>query len=260
MDASKWDKHAGDYQRVFKAGISDYNRRLIKFLLNSGMLYPGCKVLDVGCGVGKYGTYFAALGCGVTLMDISPEMLRRAEENMQAFSTPWHTVQGDFNSVSPGEDAFAGGFDLSMSTMSPAIHDLATVKKLSAMTHGWCLVTNFVSWRQPIRDSFYRALGYDPVESMAGGVGSIGELEKAVRLAGYEPHLRYESYDWLDERSPVEAAEYLIRRHPAMDENDSELLKRATASAAGLCDGRGVFRDEVNTQVAWLSWKTTKED
>ena len=83
MDASKWDKHAGDYQRVFKVGISDYNRRLIKFLLNSGMLYPGCKVLDVGCGVGKYGTYFAALGCEVTLMDISPEMLRRAEENMQ---------------------------------------------------------------------------------------------------------------------------------------------------------------------------------
>ena len=75
MEAARWDRLAGDYQRVFESGISEYNRRLLDFLLSSGMLYPGCKVLDVGCGVGKYGTYFAALGCEVTLTDISPCLL-----------------------------------------------------------------------------------------------------------------------------------------------------------------------------------------
>ena len=254
MDASKWDKSAGDYQRIYRAGPNAYNKKLMDFLQAAGMVFPGCRVLDVGCGVGKYGSYFAALGCDITLMDISAEMLRRADENMRPYSGPWRTVLADFNSVSPDHPDLAGGFDLSISTMSPAIHDPATVEKLSTMTRGWCFVTNFVSWRQPLRDSFYTALGYDPAEAMAGGV--IGDLEKTVRLAGYEPHLRYESYDWTDERSPREAAEYLIKRHPAMDENDPELLNWATAFADRLCDKDGVFRDSVFTRVAWLSWKT----
>lgn len=260
MDAAKWDKQAGDYQRVYESGISDYNRRLMQFLLDSGMLYPGCRVLDVGCGVGKYGSYFAALGCDVTLTDISPEMLRRAEENMRPFAGPWRTIAGDFETMEASALATAGPFHLAISTMSPAIHNLATVKKLSELTEGWCLLTNFVSWRQPLRDSFYSALGYEPAQSMAGGLDSLGPLVEAVRQAGYEPSLRYESYDWQDERRAEEAARYLIRRHPAMDEEDSELFKRAVETAAGLCDEKGIFLDQVFTRVAWLSWKTKKED
>ena len=57
-----------------------------------------------------------------------------------------------------------------------------------------------------------------------------------------------------------EAAAYLIRRHPAMDEEDPELFRRAVETAAGLCDEKGIFQDRVFTRVAWLSWKTLKED
>lgn len=256
MDTVKWDSHAGDYQRVFQAGINEYNRGLLDFLMEKQMLRPGCRVLDVGCGVGKYGTYFAALGCDVTLTDISGQMLRRAEENMRPFSTPWRTLQCDFNTVSPDEAAFAGGFDLAVSTMSPAIHDLETVQKLSAMTHGWCFITNFVSWRQPLRDRFYTALGFDPAASMAGGRDTMDTLVRAVSAAGFQPQLRYVPYDWLDIRSPREAAAYLIRRHGAMDEQDTALLARAETVAAGLCNARGEFEDAVYTQVAWLYWRS----
>ena len=95
---------------------------------------------------------------------------------------------------------------------------------------------------------------------MAGGLDSPEALEKAVEQAGYEPHIRYENYDWADERSPQEAAAYLIWRHPAMDEEDPELFRRAVETAAGLCDEKGIFQDRVFTRVAWLSWKTLKED
>ena len=260
MEAARWDRLAGDYQRVFESGISEYNRRLLDFLLSSGMLYPGCKVLDVGCGVGKYGTYFAALGCEVTLTDISPEMLRRAEENLRPFTAPWRTVVGDFETLEPSLLSPSGPHDLVISTMSPAVHDMATVEKFSSLSRDWCLLTNFVSWRQPLRDRFYRALGFDPVRSMAGGLDSLASLEKLVEQAGYEPHVRYEDYNWQDERSAEEAARYLIRRHPAMDKEDPELFKRALEVAGGLCNEKGIFPDRVFTRVAWLSWKTLKED
>lgn len=258
MDIAKWDKDAGDYQRVFQGGMNEYNRKLMDFLIENRMLRPGCRVIDVGCGVGKYGTYFAALGCDVTLTDISSQMLRRAEENMRPFSVPWRTLQCDFNTISPDDAAFAGGFDLAISTMSPAIHDLETVQKLSAITHGWCFVTNFVSWQQPLRDKFYTALGLDPSESMVGSREDMDTLISAVSAAGYEPQLRCVPYDWLDIRSPREAAEYLIKRHSAMDEQDEDLLAKAEAVAAGLCNGRGEFEDAVHTQVAWLYWRSKK--
>ena len=84
QDIKKWNEAAADYQKVFLNGISDYNRQLLGFLADEGMLRPGCRVIDVGCGIGKYGTYFAAMGCDVTLTDISPGMLKLAEKNIFA--------------------------------------------------------------------------------------------------------------------------------------------------------------------------------
>lgn len=256
MDIAKWDNTAGDYQRVFLGGMNEYNRKLVEFLMENQMLRPGCRVIDVGCGVGKYGTYFAALGCDVTLTDISGQMLRRAEENMRPFTSPWRVLQCDFNTVSPAEPAFSGGFDLAISTMSPAIHDRETVQKLSAMTHGWCFLTNFIAWRQPLRDEFYTALGFQPAGSMAGSKEDMNSLIASVSAAGYKPQLRCVPYDWTDIRSPREAAEYLIKRHDAMDVQDKALLSKAEAVAARLCNKQGEFEDTVQTQVAWLYWRS----
>ena len=107
-----WDEAAADYQRVFRMGLNDYNRQLLEFFTSNGLLHPGCSVLDIGCGVGKYGTYFAELGCGVTLTDISPAMLAHAARNMAAYATPWRIVEGDFAMLSTDElsgGAAAGG-------------------------------------------------------------------------------------------------------------------------------------------------------
>lgn len=81
-EREKWNRVSGDYQSVFKLGINEYNTSLLQFLAENGMLMPGCRVIDIGCGVGKYGTYLAGLGCDVTLTDISDKMIQSAKENM----------------------------------------------------------------------------------------------------------------------------------------------------------------------------------
>ena len=88
-EMEKWDQAAVDYQRVFTLGLNEYNASLMRFWQEEGMLFPGCRVIDIGCGVGKYGTYFAELGYDITLTDISGKMLQHARENMAKFTTPW---------------------------------------------------------------------------------------------------------------------------------------------------------------------------
>ena len=210
-----WDEAAADYQRVFRMGLNDYNRQLLEFFTSNGLLHPGCSVLDIGCGVGKYGTYFAELGCSVTLTDISPAMLAHAARNMAAYATPWRIVEGDFAMLSTDELSGGDKFDLSVAMMSAAVHDTASVEKMSTLTRGWCFTANFIEWAQPMRDEFY----------------------------------------WSDDRSPDEAAEYLIKRCGG-DAGDAALMARARKIAAELADENGVFVDSVSTCVAWIYWNT----
>lgn len=256
MSITDWDKVSGDYQRLFVRGSNDYNKTLLRFLKNEGMIKPGCRVIDIGCGVGKYGTYFAQMGCDVTLTDISPAMLGYAEKNMAAYGSPWRTLQCDFNTVRTDAPEFAEGFDLAISTFSPAIHDFSTVKKMSAICRGWCFVTQFIGWEQPLRDRFYSKLGYPPAENAAAnGSVHVDEIVQAISENGYTPHVKNVDYGWLDERSPREAAEYLLRRHKSITDLTPELIDEGEKIAAGFSDERGIFMDAVNTKVLWIYWK-----
>lgn len=256
-NGKKWDAMAGDYQKTFRLGVSDYSSAMISFWEESGMLKEGMRVLDVGCGVGKYGVSFARRGCDVTLVDISSEMLRHAAENMAAFQSPWRVFQCDFNTVSGNEPVFRQGFDFSISTMSPAVNDRETVQKLSRMTRGWCFLTRFTAWEQPNRDRLLIRLGLEPGPRMRNLRRDCAELIRAVSSSGYMPHVRYVDYCWCDRRTPEETADYLLQNYLAEisePPDRAEILREAE----NLCGEDGRFADAVNTKVAWIYWNGEK--
>lgn len=255
-EKERWDLAAVDYQAVFHLGLSDYNRSLLTFWAENGMLFPGARVLDIGCGVGKYGTYLAELGCDVTLTDISSEMLRHAQENMSKYGSPWTIHCGDFNEVTGEEAVFAGGFDLAISTMSPAIHDVSTVRKMSAMTHGWCFLARFYAWRQPFRDRLMQQMGIMPIHLFDDLRSDCASMIRAVSKAGYVPQVKYVDYNWCDERTPEQMADYMRRNYFAEKENVEELCKEVLRLSSLLSNINGYVSDAVNTKVAWIYWKT----
>ena len=174
---------------------------------------------------------------------------------MAAYATPWRIVEGDFAMLSTDELSGGDKFDLSVAMMSAAVHDTAGVKKMSALTRGWCFTANFVEWAQPMRDEFYRRMGLEVSGFGAGMHDSAEALLQAVRGAGYDPIVKYVPYDWSDDRSPDEAAEYLIKRCGG-DAGDAALMARARRIATELADENGVFVDSVSTCVAWIYWNT----
>ena len=115
-------------------------------------------------------------------------------------------------------DELSGGdkFDLSVAMMSAAVHDTASVEKMSTLTRGWCFTANFVEWAPAIRDEFYRRMGLEVFGLRRGDARQRRGAAQAVRGAGYDPLVKYVPYDWSDDRSPAEAAEYLIKPRAAM--------------------------------------------
>lgn len=247
---ASWDAAAGDYQKVFLQGKNSYNNEVLRFFEQNDMLRPGFRVLDIGCGVGKYGVLFAERGCDVTLVDFSPEMLRHAAENMARFSTPWRTFCCDFTKVRGDEPIFAEGFDLSISTMSPAVCDLETVRKMSAMTRGYCFLSRFRSWKQPLRDEVLRRAGEEPRGFFDDPEGDCEAMLRTVREAGFEPRLNIVDYNWSDLRTPEEMADILQRGNREFHCGTDTLVRAARSLSVA-----GVVNDAVYTTVAWISWR-----
>ena len=257
MDEERsWDQAAQDYQRVFRLGLNEYNASLLRFWQRERMLFPGARVIDIGCGVGKYGTYLAELGYDVTLTDISGEMLRHAGENMAKYSTPWAVYRCDFNEATGKEPVFAGGFDLAISTMSPAVHDAETVKKMSVMTRGCCFLARFYDWEQPWRDQLMKELGLVPRRVFDDLHADCASMIRAVSAAGYVPLTRYVDYNWADPRTPEQMADYMGRNYFVGDENREELIQKTLRLAERHADADGKVIDNVNTRVAWIYWRT----
>jgi ubiquinone/menaquinone biosynthesis C-methylase UbiE len=77
----KWRKAARNW-------LADYaDRRAKDFVMNVVenviKLKPSAKVLDVGCGPGKWTETFAKIGCAVTAIDISSKMIELAKKRLQ---------------------------------------------------------------------------------------------------------------------------------------------------------------------------------
>lgn len=85
------------------------NPGVMRALLESRLLGPDTRVLDVGCGTGNYAAALsAAAGCRLAGIDPSARMLERARE-----ATPWNAlVQGHAESLPFRDDSF----DLVLST------------------------------------------------------------------------------------------------------------------------------------------------
>lgn len=251
----KWNRVAGDYQKVCAQGGNDYNEKLIAFLLNEGMLRPGCRVLDLGCGVGKYGRVFAGFGCDVTLADISPRMLEFAAQNMAEFTTPWRTLLCDFDEISAEEAASGGRYELSISTMSPAVHSVETVKKFAEITDGWCFIAAFSQWSEPDRDELFKRMGVERQTFNGNAREDCGELIQSVSMAGFTPQVKYVDYCWSDGRSVDDTVRYMLERYFSPSEQTDELRESMYNTVSELAQN-GVFTDRVNTRVAWIYWST----
>lgn len=70
------------------------------------------KILDAGCGAGRYSIEFAKRGCKVTLFDISDEQIKIAKEKIceaKVYENIESVIQGDIRDLSRFED---GQFDI----------------------------------------------------------------------------------------------------------------------------------------------------
>jgi 2-polyprenyl-3-methyl-5-hydroxy-6-metoxy-1,4-benzoquinol methylase len=130
-----FDHHAPYYlQEVFTRNTD----REIDFIVEELALPPGCRILDVGCGVGRHAIPLASRGYHVTGIDISEGMLAEARKRaaQAALDVEWVHADASRFSVERRFDAAIclceGAFGLLGSGDDPHQHELAILRCIRA--------------------------------------------------------------------------------------------------------------------------------
>ena len=224
----------------------------LRIIERERMACKGSKVLDVGCGCGRYSFALESLGAEVTATDFSPEMIKKARgtgENRGSnvcFSLDnWHTVNLK-------EKNWEKKFDLVLANMTPAVVSADTFMKLIEASRGWVVMVKPTRRTNSILDD---------LNKLVNSGSDRKTLDEAFAyafdlawLTGAYPKLEYEEQIWKNDLPLKEAInEYTLRissTHELTD-RDKEKIREYLENAAV----DGIVHETTNTSLAAMYWQ-----
>lgn len=245
-----WDGSAEKFAaKELPAAESSLTMRLIA---QEGMVTPGCRGLDVGCGAGRFSFALEALGAEMTATDFSPRMISLAEAQGAARGSGVRFSVDDWHTLDLSERGWESRFDLVLANMTPAVASADTFLKLSKASRNWVLMVKPARRTNSVLDA---------LNSLTGAPTDRRTLDEAIAyafdlawLSGFQPRLTYQRQVWNSDMPLEEAVEAYTLRIASVrtltGENRRDIRNYLTRIAA---DGR--VREETHTLIAAMYWQ-----
>jgi SAM-dependent methyltransferase len=242
---ARWDRMAAGYGRG-PAGEAKRAKELddtIAEFRARGFLGEGVRVLDVGCGTGRWAIPFARAGAQVTALDFSPGMLQRLREEFPAdLAARVEILEADWSDLDLAARGWEQRFDLAFAWMTPAVRDPDTFLKLHHASRRGCC---YRGWSATRRDSLIAGL-WESLKgtSMPPMCADIVLPFNLLYAMGIVPRIEFRPTGWEREEAVEEAARSLRDTFEgATDLPDAALAARVDEFLAPLAvDGRVMSR------------------
>jgi 2-polyprenyl-3-methyl-5-hydroxy-6-metoxy-1,4-benzoquinol methylase len=207
-------------------------RRRAMLIAETSALTKNMTVLEVGCGTGLFTEHFAATGCRITAVDISPDLLERARVRMELFDN----VRFELRPFEECQDI--GLFDAILG--SSVLHHLNLDKALCNMFEllkpGGSIVFAEPNHRNPqvfLERKFRRFFPYVSADETAF---YRHQIYRDLTKAGFS-NIRVVPFDWLHPATPaviipfVSGVGWLFEKIPFIREFSGSLLLSAIKPA-----------------------------
>lgn len=223
-------------------------------LLESNHLFgPDSRVLDVGCGAGRYALALARRCREAVGIDLSPAMLEIAKSKAREARVDNAIFRlDDWHGLDIAAAGFERSFDLVVAHMTPAIQGAESFLALGRASRGACAMAKPIRRTDPVLAELSAAVG------ATGRSGSADEdIARAfslLYLRGLEPRIDYRKETWTSRRSLAEARTVYLNRLKTRHTIDSAAESRFDACLASLAKD-GFISETVDTTVATLYWQ-----
>lgn len=194
---TRWNKMAGDFaDRTGDKENSERRQGIIDWLQDSGALFAGARVVDIGAGPGNWAIPLAEAGAEVVALEPALgmiEILRRRIADSQANVT---THQATWQEIDLEVLGWRSGFDLVFASMTPGVDGPEMLYKMltAAKDSGaFCYLSAFAGrawqeWYGPLWRILFN-------EELGGHINDIIYPFNLVYALGYRPELRFEQWE-----------------------------------------------------------------
>lgn len=250
--ADFWNRRAFSFN-AHKSESDDSGRlALTERVAAKACLDSADRVLDIGCGSGHYALLFARRVAEVFGFDIAPKMIEFARQNAAAAGCAnAHFEELDWRQTDLRAVGWEKRFKLVFACKTPAVNDLATLKKMMAASSGSCCLISKEDAENSIRDRLKPLLRWDDEEVRIGR--SFYCAFNILWLLGYYPEVWYEERSWESDLELDDALMMYMRYFGRLGVLRPEDKNAAVELVASLAVG-GRIREKVKSKVVVMFW------
>ena len=244
-----WDSKAPFF--AYREPPSGKNNLTMKLIEENHIIEPGSKVLDVGCGGGRFSFALEKMGASVKGIDFSPKMIEECEKVKEKNNSSAEFKVCDWENISLQEEGEEHKYDLVLANMTPAVCSAETFMKLSEASKNWCI---FVKHTRRTREVFDRLCSHLDIDNDNSTDDALAYSFCLLWKLGYKPQVSYKDEVWESEQSLEEITkEYILRLEMKKKITEEEKQKAADFLASLSNDGK--LKEITNTTIAAIYWQ-----
>jgi SAM-dependent methyltransferase len=249
-----WNGRAKPYKKHQDKGANDaIHQKIVETIQRRAGLNKSHRVLDLGCGPGRHSRLFSKVAGRVTAFDLSPTMieLARAEKVPPGEAIDYEEL--DWDEADLKAKGWEGQFYLAFASRTPAIHDLASLRKMiRTVDRGFGALVSSVELYNGLRAPLTDRLGIEPEVPRA--IRSVYLEINLLWLLGYFPEVTYFDQKWAARR-PLEEAIFQQTRYFKLIKGLSDGEKALIAQSLAERAENGSVLEEVEAKFVLVIWE-----
>lgn len=248
----RWDHRAEEFSKKPMPTADDH--LFLRNLLEIADMGPDTTVLDIGSGGGHLSIALSPYVKSVLGLDISGNMVRKAEESAKEHNADnVKFVHKDWSEMTSDDPLIKDGFDIVFAHMTPAIGKATDFIRMMDVSKKYLFMTKPVRRHSPVAEKMWEHVGTEPPL-----MSSDKDLAYAFMLGwqrGFDPEFFYEHRTWDGVMTVEEAVEKYRHEFSFRDlEFDEKAVREYFESVAE----DGMVDDTTHTEIATIHWRVRK--
>lgn len=248
-----WDGRAEEFNLIHQK--SNNNKSLnavMNFFQSRNLLNKDTKVLDIGCGPGRYSIEFAKKVESVVATDISEKMIDFAKENVkkeQVSNVSFEVLDWEKSDIP--KIGWKRKFDIVFASMCPGINSKKAIENMISASKKFCFISHFAYRKDYIRDELSNIIYKE--EEIKNYNKTIYCGFNILWLMGYYPEITYLDTRWEKNHHIDKAISMYTRFFEMRKPLNNEEKEKIENYLKGISKDNNVV-EKTEAKIAWMYW------